>query len=139
MNPPSDAKGRPSPRDSEIKAQEIYGGDEQKSYKDGKEVPYGTPGSTRPDIVRQNGDETEAIEVKNYNLEDPKQVAALIKELQRQIGQRVQDLPEGFLQRVVLDVRGLDLSPEDLADIVAQIKDACADIYPDLPVDLIKE
>ncbi|NML35487.1 hypothetical protein [Paraburkholderia antibiotica] len=36
------------------------------SYKDGEQVPYGTPGSVRPDFVAQDG--TASFEVKNYNI-----------------------------------------------------------------------
>lgn len=130
---------RPSPRDSEVKAREIYGGNEQKSYKDGIEVPYGTPGSTRPDLVRETDHGLEAIEVKNYDLNNAESVDNLVKELQRQIGQRAVDLPEGCLQRVVLDIRGQDLSQAQVDSVRGRIRDACKNQYPDLPVDIIAD
>ncbi len=42
-----------TPREAELKALENYPGREQVSFLDGEEVPYGTPGSTRADILRE--------------------------------------------------------------------------------------
>lgn len=58
----------PTARQAELLALDKYPGTEQVSFFDGKEVPWGTPGATRPDIVRIVDDHIEAIEVKNYNL-----------------------------------------------------------------------
>ena len=58
----------PSPRESELRALKKLGGEEQVTFAGGKEVPYGTQGATRPDIIRKTKDGLEAVEVKNYDL-----------------------------------------------------------------------
>lgn len=58
------AKSVSTPRESEIAALEKFGGKEQVTFLNGKEVAYGTKGATRPDIVREVGGKLEAIEVK---------------------------------------------------------------------------
>ena len=130
---------RPTPAESEQKAKEIYGGEEQKSYKGGKEVPYGTPGSTRPDLVvtdEESGTFT-AIEVKNYDVSSNERVAALCKEVRRQVGDRCDNMPEGTKQVIVLDVRGQNLTEEQKEELKQKIKDACSDVYEDIQVDII--
>lgn len=130
---------RPSPKDSERKALELYGGREQVSFLNGQEVPYGTPGATRPDIVREVDTGIEAIEVKNYDLSNLNRVKSLVSELKRQIGQRVDDLPNNSNQRIVLDTRGQNLTNKQVDNVVNQIKDALKETYPDIPVDTIQE
>ena len=56
-------------RQAELRALNEQGGYEQLSYLNGKQVPFGTQGATRPDVVRIVGDHIEAVEVKYYNLE----------------------------------------------------------------------
>ena len=125
----------PTPRESEIHAQEIYGGEEQKSFLGGHEVPLFTPGSTRPDLVVDNH---LAIEVKNYNLNSEVSCNNLCQELRRQIGDRVENLPEGYEQKIVLDIRGRDYADGIVDSIIERIKDKCNDIYPDIPVDIME-
>lgn len=138
--PDENVSSRPSPRDSEVRAQEIYGGNEQVSYKNGQVVPYGTEGSTRPDLVVEREDgSVEAIEVKNYNLKEPGRVNQLTTELYRQVSERIANMPEGAEQRIVLDVRGQNLTQEEIDEIVAKIKEELKDIYPDIPVDVIND
>ena len=48
------------------------------------------------------------------------------------------DLPQGSLQRVVLDIWGRKLSKEQINDIVIGIKEACDEAYPNIPVDLLQ-
>ena len=57
-----------NPREAELKAFEKYSGKKQASFLDGEEVPYGTSGSTRPDVLREFDGHLEAIEVKHINL-----------------------------------------------------------------------
>ena len=130
------ASSIPTPRESELRATEIYGGNEQVSYLGGQEVSQFTQNATRPDIVRQlpNGS-YEAIEVKNYNLID--NLDQLVNTLVGQIQQRVTDLPAGYSQRVVLDVAGRGYSDEVINAAISEIKVACASFYPDLPVDVM--
>lgn len=133
-----DSPGRPTPQDSEKKAKEIYGGDEQRSYKDGREVPYGTLGSTRPDIVRSTSNGVlEAIEVKNYDLSNG--TSQLVNELSRQISDRCENMPNGTIQRVCLDIRGQDLLPEKIEEIKNQILQATQNTCPDLKIDVISD
>lgn len=131
---------RPTPRESEITALEKYGGEEQVSYKNGEVVPYGTPGSTRPDIVieDENGNLT-AIEVKNYDVSTPTKIDSLCKEVRRQVGERCENMPEDTNQVVVVDVRGQNLTKEQIEELKSKIKDACSDVYEDIDVDIITE
>lgn len=122
-------------RKSELKALKKYGGNEQKSFLGGKEVSMQTPGATKPDIVRQIDGHLEAIEVKNYDLES--NVTQLCNELKRQIGQRVNDLPKGSTQRIVLDVEGRGYSANIIDDAINSIQSALRDVYPDIPIDIL--
>ncbi|CAG9186329.1 hypothetical protein LMG32289_06376 [Cupriavidus pampae] len=95
---------RPTPRQSETD----IGGDlgagynPQVSYKDGREVPYGTAGSVRPDFVAADG--AASFEVKNYNIATNS--SGLINNVAQQAIQRASNLPAGMEQQVVIDVRG---------------------------------
>ncbi|NLX10737.1 MAG: DUF4157 domain-containing protein [Chloroflexi bacterium] len=94
---------RPTWRQSELEIEYFYeqiGGSAQKSYKGAKQVPSGTKGSTRPDVVHS----TTALEVKNYKITN---AGKLIKELVRQIGMRRTDLAYDIRQQsIILDMRG---------------------------------
>ncbi|MBE6470066.1 MAG: hypothetical protein E7001_09055 [Coriobacteriaceae bacterium] len=92
------------PRESELAALQKFGGKEQVTLLNGKEVAYGTKVATRPDILREVGGKLEAIEVKNYDLVN--NANGRYSELEREVTARVANLPEGSLQRVVLDVTG---------------------------------
>lgn len=77
---------------------------EQVSYKGGEEVPYGTRGSTRPDVIVQGADGTKtAWESKNYNLNNFSQAKYIIS---KQIPKRRKELPADYQQSVVFDMRG---------------------------------
>ena len=129
--------GPPTPRQSELEALSRYGGTEQVTYLGGQEAPHGTPGATRPDVVRMIDGQLEAIEVKNYNLANSSNRNGLYSELERQISQRVTDLPSGSLQRVVLDVRGRSFSSELINEVITEIQARCSSVYPNLPVDIM--
>ena len=126
-----------TPRESEIYALKKYKGTEQVSYLDGIEVPMGTPGSTRPDVVRMVGDKLEAIEVKNYNLESSNSRSVLYNELKRQVTLRVKNLPEGSTQRIVLDTRGRGFLDELVESVIARIHETLDDVYPNIPIDIL--
>ena len=132
---------RPTSRESEIEAKERYGGEEQQSYKDGKEVPYGTPGSTRPDLVVEDPEtgKLTAIEVKNYDLSDENNVDKLCDELKRQVEDRKNNMPEGTEQIIVLDIRGQDLSQDKKDEVANKIKEKLQDVYPDIKIDFITD
>lgn len=127
-----------TPRESELAALKMFGGKEQVSYLNGQEVAYGTKGATRPDIVRDVAGKLEAIEVKNYDLANSNNLNELYNELKREVSARLKNLPEGSIQRVVLDVkgRGYDQSVIDAAK--QGIWSKLADIYPDIPIDIME-
>ncbi|MCK1069449.1 VENN motif pre-toxin domain-containing protein, partial [Pluralibacter gergoviae] len=99
---------RPTPRQSEIDVGKDLGDGwrDQVSFKDGKEVPYGTKDSVRPDWCQGN---TCSVEVKNYNVE--KNQSGLINNVSKQAIDRQKNLPEGMRQEVVIDVRGQKITP----------------------------
>ena len=127
----------PSPRKAELDALATYGGSDQLSYINGTEVPFGTPGSTRPDVVRNVGGVLEAIEVKCYNLQGSANRGVLKSELIRQISQRSADLPNGSLQRIVLNVQGRGYSKQFASETISWIQDFCNPFYPNIPVDIM--
>ncbi len=129
--------GIPTPRESEIYAQGVYGGNEQVSYIGGQKVDLFTPGATRPDVVRQLGAKIEAIEVKNYDLAAPGRQNQLCSSLLKEISQRVNDLPPGSAQRIVLDTRGRGFSSEVINQTIAKIRQTLMDVYPNIPIDVL--
>lgn len=131
------SKAVPTPRESEIRVLNKYGGSEQLSYLNGQEVPISTQNATRPDVIRYNNGVLEAIEVKNYNLNQGTSRNTLYKELERQVSSRVKNLPEGSTQRIVLDVKGRGYSEDLIQSVVNNIKVKCANIYPNIPVDIL--
>ena len=94
---------RPSRRQSEIDVGKDLGDGwrEQVTFKDGKEVPYGTKGSVRPDWCQGN---ICSVEVKNYNITTNQ--SGLINNVSKQAIQRAENLPAGMRQEVVIDIRG---------------------------------
>ncbi|WP_261372450.1 hemagglutinin repeat-containing protein [Yersinia aldovae] len=101
------AATRPSHRQSEIDVGEGLGDGwrEQVTFKDGKEVPYGTKGSVRPDWCQGN---VCSVEVKNYNITTNSN--GLINNISKQAIDRQANLPAGMRQEVVIDVRGQTIS-----------------------------
>lgn len=122
---------------AEKRANQLYKGRQQVSYFQGAEVPYGTAGSTKPDIIRTVEDHIEAIEVKYYNLENPKSRSVLYQVLQREISDRVIHLPENATQRIVLDVTGRGFSKNLVNTVVETITTELIDIYPNIPIDVV--
>jgi len=105
---------RPGWRQSELDAAEQYPDyEEQKSFLNGEEVPYGTPGSSRPDLYTEGS----SIEVKNYDVTSASGRNNLVNNVAGQVEQRVNDLPEGTKQTIVIDTRGQDVDAESLAGI----------------------
>lgn len=130
------ARSHPTPRQSEIDVLERYKrGEEQVAFKDKKRVNPKTEGSTRPDIIVKNKDNTvKAIEVKNYNLKSDKSRNNLYQVLKKQVSSRVENLPKGSTQEIVLDVRGRGFSKELIKDVTNKIQEACNSVYKDIPV-----
>lgn len=130
----------PTPRESELTVLDrTANSSEQLSYLDGIEVPMNTPGATRPDVVVQNADGTiKAIEVKNYNLASSNSRGTLLSELERQITSRASNLPAGSTQEIVLDVRGRGFSDELIVATITAIRNRLANIYPDIPITILR-
>ena len=130
----------PTPRESELTVLDrTANSSEQLSYLDGVEVPMNTPGATRPDVVVQNADGTiNAIEVKNYNLASSNSRGTLLSELERQITSRVSNLPAGSTQEIVLDVRGRGFSDELIDATITAIRNRLDNIYPDIPITILR-
>ncbi|EAC5323005.1 hypothetical protein KV68_11445 [Listeria monocytogenes] len=111
---------RPSWRQSEIDAELDYKGyGSQKSFLNGKEVPYGTKGSSRPELYRQG----HSIEVKNYNVQTSSGQNNLINNVSKQIKERLTNLPPGTEQTILIDVRGQNVSNDILKNIRSKILD----------------
>ncbi|MCE0829022.1 VENN motif pre-toxin domain-containing protein, partial [Buttiauxella sp. A2-C2_NF] len=116
---PIGGKGsRPTAKQSEkdVGGELGNGWKEQVSYKDGEVVPYGTKGSTRPDWC--NGS-TCSVEVKNYNIE--KNQSGLINNVVKQAITRQANIPPGMDQRVTIDIRGQNVTPEQERSIIRGI------------------
>lgn len=128
----------PTYQESEQEAlKRIKNGTDQISYLAGKEVLWGTPGSTRPDVVSPLGNGTPAVlatEVKNYDLSNSANFSVMLKELRRQISQRNIDLPKGSKQDIILDARGRGYSKKFMEEIVKRIQNELSDVYPDIPI-----
>lgn len=127
------SKGILSPREAEQAAQSYYGGREQVTYLNGEEVPYGTPGGVRPDVVVGN----EAIEVKCYDIGHAANLYELKETLTTEISQRVINLPEGMTQRIVLNVEGRGYSYQYVENVINWIQKSMEPIYPDIPIDVM--
>ena len=111
-------KQRPTWRESEIDAAKDYPGyDAQKSFINGKEVPYGTKGSVRPDYYI-NGN---SVEVKNYDVEAQSGRSSLARNIEKQYNQRISNLPAGTKQTVLIDTRGQTVSDKDLGTLYDDI------------------
>lgn len=129
----------PDPLDSEHKTLELFdnGNDvrTQVSYYNREVAQPGTESSTRPDIIRWVDDHLEAIEVKNYDCK--RHLSQLSHTLRKQVSDRVQHLPEGSTQRIVLDFRNRGYTQFFADSVRAFIQESLMDIYPNIPVDFI--
>ncbi|MBR0340900.1 MAG: hypothetical protein IJH64_01345 [Oscillospiraceae bacterium] len=126
-------RGAITPREAEQAAQAYYGGREQVTYLNGEEVPYGTLGGVRPDVVVGN----EAIEVKCYDLRHAANLYELCRTLKTEISQRVLNLPKHMTQRIVLNVEGRGLAKEYVQKVMMLIKRIIEPIYHDIPIDVM--
>uniref|UniRef100_UPI002018256E VENN motif pre-toxin domain-containing protein n=1 Tax=Cupriavidus sp. 2SB TaxID=2502199 RepID=UPI002018256E len=114
-----DSVSRPTPPTSEkdVGADLGPGHSPQVSYKDGQKVPYGTPGSVRPDHVADDG--SASFEVKNYNVAT--NANGLINNVAKQAINRAVNLPAGMEQQIIIDVRGQTVSADQERALVRGI------------------
>ena len=127
----------PEHRKAELRALNEKGGYDQLSFQNGKRVPHGTTGSTRPDVVRVVGDHLEAVEVKYYDLSKPANRSIMYKELLREVTERAIHLPKGSTQRIVLDVTNRGFDADLVYKVVDQVIELLDDIYPNSPIDVV--
>lgn len=127
----------PQWRQAELRALNETGGYEQLSYLNGKQVPFGTQGATRPDVVQVLGDHIEAIEVKYYNLESKASLNTLYSELEREITARVANLPKGSTQKIILDVTGRGFSEATCNTVKNNIWSLLENVYPNIPIEIV--
>nr|WP_315521699.1 hypothetical protein [Olegusella massiliensis] len=125
----------PAWRKAELAVLKKFGGSDQVSYLAGKEVPRGTPGSTRPDVVTKIKGEDVALEVKRYDLEN--NLPKLYESLKKEIADRIANLPEGFKQEIILNVEGRGYSEAIIENAKEGIWSALQDIYPNIPIEIM--
>ncbi|MFT0214115.1 hypothetical protein VQ643_16215 [Pseudomonas sp. F1_0610] len=91
----------------------------QVSYKNGKEVVWGTDGSVRLDWTDPKT--KMGFEVKDYDLTKSSRVNALINDVSKQVNTRNIHLPAGIKQNIVINTRGLVLDQKVMDKIVDSI------------------
>ncbi len=127
--PSSNKNVKYTPKESEIetynRVKEMYKGDSsikvtpQVSYKDSDISKYGAKGSVRPELsVEKNGTVFETYEVKNY---DQKNYSSMTSSIGKQAIQRANNLPETAVQKIVIDVRGQNVTPEMREKVINDI------------------
>ncbi|WP_160444878.1 hypothetical protein, partial [Glaesserella parasuis] len=128
-------QNRPTPQQSEKYVGQMLPkvAHAQISYKNGKEVPYGTEGSVRPDWCIG---EICSIEVKNYNIHSNR--ANLISDIVAQSKEREKHLLKGMIQEIKIDLRGQSYSDEDLFEIRNQIESKSKGIISKDAIDFIE-
>lgn len=89
----------------------------QISFKNGQEVNHGTKGSVRPDLFKDGS----SIEVKNYDLSKPQNRYNLVRNLNENCLKRIDNLPPGTKQTVIIDIRGQDVDKNVLDSMVEKI------------------
>ncbi|PFM73935.1 T7SS effector LXG polymorphic toxin [Bacillus cereus] len=111
---------RPSWRQSELDIGKEYPNyDDQVAFKDREEVSKVTKGSTRPDFYTKG----HSLEVKNYDLSTSSKRSNLVRVIVKQVNDRVDNLPIGTKQTVIIDIRGQTVPEEALFDIVRKIRE----------------
>ncbi len=109
---------RPTWRQSELDAATDFPDyDAQKSFINVEEVPYGTKGSVRPDYYKDGF----SVDIKNCNVESASGRSNLARNIEKQYYQRIENLPDGTKQSVMIDVRGENVSDEALGALYDDI------------------
>ena len=91
----------------------------QVSFKDGKEVKYGTKGSSRVDAYKDGM----SVEIKNYDLSKKQNRYNLVRTLLRQYEKRLANLPKGTKQVAEIDISGQNVPLAIQEEIVEKLKD----------------
>ena len=97
-------------------------------------VPYGTPGSTRPDFYKPNpppmpkvgelAPPGTSVDVKNYDVSTPQARQDLVQNAGSQAKDRAAILPPGSKQTLEIDVRGQNITPSQITQLKADIAKA---------------
>lgn len=127
----------PEWKKAEFRALNEKGGYEQITFQNGEIVPYATSGGTRPDVVRKIGDHLEAVEVKYYDLSNKDSVKGMYKILRKEIIDRIEHLPNGSTQRIVLDVTDRGYDAGFVNSVIDHIRELLDDVYPNIPIDIV--
>jgi RHS repeat-associated protein len=90
---------------------------QQVAFKNGNEVPMRTKGSTRPEGYKPG----ESIEAKNYTLTNEAGIRSMIRNVTKQVKQRIANLPANTVQNIVLDVRGQNITTQQLMTIRSRL------------------
>ena len=104
----------------------------QASFKGHKSVPYGTPGSVRPEYISSDG-RSASFEVKNYDLKA--NTSGLVNAISNQALRRQANLPIGMRQSVIIDVRGQNTSAQQRATIAQKIAKSSRGVISSADVD----
>lgn len=119
---PPKTTSRPSWRQSEVDVGKMNPDYRpQVSFLNGKEVPYGTPGSSRPDYYKIGS----SLEVKNYNVTTDSGRESLIRVVSEQVKQRIINLPKDTTQTIIIDVRGQQVVSSTLKQLRDSILSSC--------------
>jgi LysM repeat protein len=113
---------RPSWQASETdfaKQLEEMGFEKQGSYLGGEKVPYGTPGSVRPDLSSKL--ERLSVDVKNYEIATAKGRYRLVQDIVGQVESRTKNLPANMRQGIIIDIRGQTIRAELLERLLDRI------------------
>ena len=112
---------RPSWSDSESTGKVLFSEyKSQHSFKNTINVEYGTKGSVRPDEFSKV--HNNSIDVKNYNLMSNNGITSLGRNIVKQYGQRVSQLPLGTKQSVLVDIRGQQVDRQALSKLDFYVK-----------------
>jgi hypothetical protein len=121
-------------RESELYAEEVYGGEAQVVFKDGVEVSANLAGATRPDVYIEEDGIKMAIEVKNYDLSTVKNINNLIYDLRKEMPNRIANMASDVVQILVLDTRCRNYEEGVLEYAIEKVEKAMADNGIDLIV-----
>lgn len=90
----------------------------QIAFKNGQEVSSTTQGSVRPDGVSKDR-RSASFETKNYDIDANSD--GLVRNVVEQVLERLQHLPPGMQQHIGIDVRGQQVSKEQLNTVAGRI------------------